>query len=59
MELSLYNGHSIIFTCVDRLTKYCKSIPCFVGEGALSASSVAKLFFDNVARFFGIPAEVN
>ena len=31
---------------------------CFVGEGALSASSVAKLFFDNVVRFFGVPAEV-
>ena len=31
---------------------------CFVGEGALSASSVAKLFFDNIVRFFGVPAEV-
>ena len=40
------------------MAKYCRLIPCFVGEGALSASSVAKLFFDNIAKFFGIPAEV-
>ena len=30
----------------------------FVGEKALSASLVAKLFFDNVVRFFGVPAGV-
>ena len=29
-----------------------------MGEGALRASLVAKLFFDNVVRFFGVPAEV-
>ena len=27
-------------------------------EGALSAPSVAKLYFDNVVRFFGVLAEV-
>ena len=30
-----------------------------MGEGALSASSVAKLFFDNVVRFFGVPGEIS
>ena len=29
-----------------------------MGEGALSASLVAKLFFYNIIRFFGIPGEV-
>ena len=29
-----------------------------MGEGALSASSVAKLFFDYVVRLFGVPTEV-
>ena len=58
MDLPLCNVHNIIFTCVDRLIKYCRSIPCFVGEGALSASSVAKLFFDNVVRLFAVLAEV-
>ena len=27
-------------------------------EGALSASSIAKLFFNNVVRYFGVPTEV-
>ena len=58
MDLPLCNGYSDIFTCVDSLTKYCKLIPCFVHERALSAALVAKLFFDNVVRFFGVPGEV-
>ena len=41
---------SAVFTCIDRLTKYCRLVPCFVGQGALSASSVAKIFFDNVSK---------
>ena len=30
-----------------------------MGEGALSASSVAKLFFDNIVKLLDIFAEVN
>ena len=30
-----------------------------MGEGALSASSVAKLFFENIVRLFGVPSVVN
>ena len=30
----------------------------YIGEGALSASLVARFFFDNVMRFFGIPTEM-
>ena len=56
--LPLCNGHNAFFTCIDLLTKYSRLITCFVGEGALTAFSVAKLFFDNVVRFFHIPAEV-
>ena len=40
------------------MTKYHRLTSCFVGEGALSASSVAKCFFDNIVRFLGIPTEV-
>ena len=58
MELSLYNLYNAIFTCIDRLTNYYRLAPCFVGEGALIGSLVAKLFFDNIVRFFGVPAEV-
>ena len=47
-----------IITRIDSLTKYCRPKPCFVGKGALSATSVAKIFFDNVVRSFGAPGEV-
>ena len=57
-DLPLCNVHYAIFNFADRLTKYCRLVPYFVGEGALSASSIAKLFFDNVVRFFGVNTEV-
>ena len=56
--MPLCNGHNTVFTCIDVLTKYCSIIPCFVKEGALSASLVEKLFFNNLLRFFGVPLEV-
>ena len=58
MDLPVCDGHNAIFTYIERLTQYFWLIACFVGEGALSASSVAKLFFDNVIRFFGVLDEV-
>ena len=39
-------------------TKYCRFIPCFVGDKYPSTSSVEIIFFDNVIRLFDIPAEV-
>ena len=54
MDLPFCNGHNVIFTYADKVTKYFRLVPCFVGRGAISASSVAKLFFDNVVGFFGI-----
>ena len=58
MDLPISNGNNAFFIYFDRLTKYYSLIPCFVGEGALQASSVAQLFFDNVVRLFSVPAEV-
>ena len=58
MDLPLCNSHNSIFTCIERLIKYCRLTFCFVGEGALSASSIAKLIIDNVLGFFGVPTEV-
>ena len=57
MELPFCDGYNAIFTCVDWLTKYCRLVPYFVGERALGTSLVAKIFFDNVVRFFGISGE--
>ena len=58
IDLTLYDGHNAMFTCIDWLIKYRRLIPCFVREGTLSASLVAKLFVDNVVRFFGVLGEV-
>ena len=53
INLLLYNEYNAIFTCADQLTKYCRLMPCFVVEVALSASLVAKLLFNIVVKFFG------
>ena len=58
MDLFFCNRHSAFFIYVNQLTKYYRLMPCFVKQRTLGASSVAKLFFDNVARFFGVPSEV-
>ena len=57
-DLPLCGGHNALFVVVDRLTKFCILIPCLVGEGALSAKTVAQLFFDHVVRWFGVPQSV-
>ena len=44
-----------MFFVVDKLTKWVKLIPMVLGEGGLSASAVAHLFFDHVVRSFGVP----
>ena len=47
-----FNG---MFTVVDKLTKWVKLIPMVVGEGELSALSVAYLFFNHIVCSFGVP----
>ena len=57
-DFPLAQGFNAIFVCVDRLTKFTKLIPCFMGENSLTAEHVALLFFHNVVRHFGIPTSV-
>ena len=45
-------------TCIEGLLGYVHLIPCFMGEGELSAEHVAQLFFDSVVCVFGLPDEV-
>ena len=49
-SLPVVDGFNAIYTCEDKFSKYVRLIPCFVGEGSLSASECAKLFFTNVVR---------
>ena len=43
---------------VNKLGKLSCLVPCRAGEGQLTAPEVAKLFFENWVRFFGIPKVV-
>ena len=58
MGLPLDKGCNAILTVLDMLTKLVKLVPCFVGEGELSAPATAKLFFDNIVCSFGVPHPV-
>ena len=46
-DLPPCGGFNGIYTCVDKLTKFVKLIPVSIGEGALSAPEVARLFFES------------
>ena len=58
MGLPLDKGCNAILTVVDMLMKLVKLVPCFVGDGELSAPATAKLFFDNIVCSFGVPQAV-
>ena len=51
-------GYNAIFTCVDKLSKYVVLTPCVMGDGILSASAVADMFFASIIARFGVPRSV-
>ena len=57
-DLPLSHNCNAILVCVNRLTKFTKLIPCFMGDESLTAEQVAHLFFHHVVRHFGIPSTV-
>ena len=57
-NLPLCNGDNAIMTCIEGFLGYVCLIPCFMGEGELSAEHAAQLFFDSVVHVFGLPDEV-
>ena len=58
VKLPEVNGFNALMVIVDKLGKLLRLVPCRVGEGQLTAPEVAKLFFKNWVRFFGIPKVV-
>ena len=46
--LSPDKSNNAIYTCMDKLTKLVKIIPCMVGDGGRSTPATAKLFFDDI-----------
>ena len=57
-NLPLCGGKNAIMTCIEGLFGFVRVIPCYMGEGELSAEQVATLFFNAVVRLFGLPDEV-
>ena len=53
----LCNGNNAVITCIEGLLGYVRLIPCFMGEGELSAEHVAQLLFDSVVQVFGLTDE--
>ena len=47
--------NNTIYTYIGNLTKSVWLIPCFKGEGGLSALECARFFFSNIVRLFGVP----
>ena len=57
-DLPPARGFNCVLTVVDCLTKFTCLIACTMGEDRLSAAQVAKLLFENIVRFFGVPKEL-
>ena len=49
------NGKNALMVCCDKLGKLSRLVPTWVGENRLSAPEVAKLFFANWVRYYGVP----
>ena len=58
VELPEVNGFNAPMVIVNKIDKLSRLVPCRAGEGQLTAPEVAKLFFENWVRFFGIPKVV-
>ena len=51
-------GYNSVFTVVNRTTEHVQILPCVLGVGEMSSEATAKLFFEAVVRFYGLPDEV-
>ena len=51
-------GCNSAFIVVHRTTQQVRILPCVLGAGDMSSKATAKLFFEAVVRFYGLPDEV-
>ena len=49
------NSKNALMVCCDKLGKLSRLVLTWVGENRLSAPEVAKLFFANRVRYYGVP----
>ena len=57
-DLPEVNGYNALMVVLDKMGKLSQLVPCRAGENQLTAPEVAKLFFENCVRFFGVPKYV-
>ena len=57
-DLPEVNGYNALMVVLNKMGKLSWLVPCRVGENQLTAPEVAKLFFENWVRFFGVPKYV-
>ena len=57
-DLPEVNGYNALMVVLDKMGKLSRLVPCRAGENQLTAPEVAKLFFENWVRFFGVPKYV-
>ena len=57
-DLLEVNGYNALMVVLDKMGKLSQLVPCRAGENQLTAPEVAKLFFENWVRFFGVPKYV-
>ena len=57
-NLPLCQGKNAIMTRIECMFGFVRIVPCYMGEGEHSTRQVAMLFFNAVARLFGLPDEV-
>ena len=57
-DLPEVNGYNALMVVLDKMGKFSRLVPCRAGENQLTASEVAKLFFEHWVRFFGVPKYV-
>ena len=50
--------YNSVFTVVNRTTQQVRILPCVLGAGEMSSEATAKLLFEAVVRFYGLPDEV-
>ena len=57
-DLPEVNGYNALMVVLNKMGKLSQLVPCGVGKNQLTAPEVAKLFFENWVRFFGVPKYV-
>ena len=50
-----YNGKNALMVCCNKLSKLTRLIQTWVVESQLSVPEVAKLYFSNLANYYGVP----